>query len=376
MGLAFSINWDRLYSQKDLAQTIRLEFGKDISPHPEPSSFVYNTLMPWNLLGHEWAVTMLQRDLAHDRLRHAYLFTGPEGVGKRTLAAEFARSLLCSAADPPCGQCRHCTLAAKGAHSDLLTVAPVESGKRVRAEKIKIEPVRQLIYDLTLKPVEAKRRVAWLLQFDAANDAAMNAFLKTLEEPPANVVILLTAEGADGLLPTIVSRCEVLALRPLPLAAVRDALITRFMVSAERAELLAHLSGGRLGWAVRMSQDESALEARAQKLDDLAALLRASRVDRFAFAERLAREGSLDRIQDTLDLWVTFWRDVLLASASTTVPLTNLDRAGQIQALAQSIPPAAARQSLAAIRRTGELLEKNVNTRLALEVLLLDWPRL
>jgi DNA polymerase-3 subunit delta' len=297
-------------------------------------------------------------------------------VGKRTVVAEFARALLCPQSDPPCGQCRHCTLAAKGAHPDLLTVTPILSGKRVRAEKIKIEPVRQLIYDLTLKPLEAKRRVARLLNFDAANTETMNACLKTLEEPPNNVVILLTAESADALLPTIVSRCEVIALRPLPLNTVREALITRWLAPAEQANLLAHLSGGRLGWAVRMAQDGEALEERGQKLDELQALLQGSRVQRFAYAERLAREGSLDRVQDTLALWQSFWRDVLLTSARADVPLTHPDRAEDIRALAAHLSPDAAQQALVRLRHTSELLERNMNVRLALEVLLLAWPKL
>src|SRR5689334_13162191 len=173
--------------------------------------------MPWNITGHEWATQMLQRDLAHDRLRHAYLFTGPAGVGKRTLVAEFARALLCASPQPPCDNCRNCQLATKGSHPDLLIVSPLESGKRLRSAKIKVEPIRQLIYDLSLKPVEARRRVACLLRFDASNAESANAFLKTLEEPPGSTVILMTAERADDLLSTIVSRCEVIALRPLPL---------------------------------------------------------------------------------------------------------------------------------------------------------------
>ena len=232
--------------------------------------------MSWNLIGHEWAAQMLQSDVAQGRERHAYLFTGPAGVGKRTLVAEFARALLCAKPTPPCDACRNCRLAAKGNHPDLLTVEPEISGKHVRTAKVKIELIRQLIYDLTLKPVEARRRVARLLNFDAANPQSQNAFLKTLEEPPGNAVMLLTAERTDDLLPTIVSRCEVVALRPLPLATVREALITRWQVPADRADWLAHLSGGRLGWAVRMQADEAALEARAQRLDDLTRLLKAS----------------------------------------------------------------------------------------------------
>lgn len=335
--------------------------------------------MAWDILGHEWAVELLQRDLAQAHLRHAYLFTGPEGVGKRTLAAEFARALLCEASPALCERhqpCRQCQRVLKGAHPDLLTVAPIISGKRVRTEKIKIEPVRQLIYDLTLKPVMAGRRVARLHQFDAANVEAMNAFLKTLEEPPGNAVLLLTAESVEALLPTIVSRCEIIQLRPLPLATVREALITRWRVPPERAELLAHLSGGRLGWAVRAHVESEALDERAQKLDDLRALLQASRVERFAYADKLAKENSLDRVQDTLEMWQGFWRDVLLTTTQAAAPLTNPDRADDIRRLAGALSPGQAHAALAALRRTRDLLERNVNARLALENLLLDWPRL
>ncbi len=332
--------------------------------------------MAWDLVGHEWVVERLRRDIAQQRVRHAYLFTGPAGIGKRTLVAAFARALLCAAPDPPCGQCRHCSLTLKGSHPDLLTVEPIISGKSVRAAKIKIEPMRQLIYDLALKPVEAQRRVARLLRFDAANDEAQSAFLKTLEEPPGQTVLLLTAERADDLLPTIVSRCEGVALRPLPRETVASALITRWLVPAERAELLAHLSQGRLGWAVRTQQDDSALEARAQKLDDLSALVGGTRVTRFAYAERLAKEGTVERIQETLDLWLAYWRDVLLAASGASTPLANPDREADIRRLAATVTPAAASQVMQGLRRTGELLEKNANARLALEVCLLDWPRL
>jgi DNA polymerase-3 subunit delta' len=332
--------------------------------------------MPWNVIGHEWAVEMLQRDVAQDRARHAYLLTGPAGIGKRTLAADFARALLCQAADPPCGQCRSCQLAARGRHPDLLTVEPVMSGKSVRTVKIKIEPVRQMINDLALKPVEARRRVARLLRFDSANGESMNAFLKTLEEPPGQTVILVTAERADDLLPTIVSRCAVVPLRPLPLETVRSALITNWLVPAERADLLAHLAQGRLGWAVRMHADDAALAARQQALDDLSTLLAASRVARFAYAERLAKETSTDRIQETLDLWQSLWRDVLLAGAGAPSPLANPDREAEVHRLAQAVAPAAAREVMLGLRRTAGLLEQNANARLALEVCLLDWPRL
>jgi hypothetical protein len=105
-------------------------------------------------------------------------------------------------------------------------------------------------------------------------------------------------------------------------------------------------------------------------------LLSATRVERFAYADRLAREHGPDRIQETLELWSGFWRDVLLTTAQATTPLMNLDRADDVHSLARILSPGAAREVLAAVRRTRDLLDRNVNARLALEVLLLDWPRL
>jgi len=204
----------------------------------------------------------------------------------------------------------------------------------------------------------------------------MNALLKTLEEPPNNVTLLLTAAQAEDLLPTIVSRCEQYALRPQPLAEVQEALITRWQVEADRAALLTALSGGRLGWAVRLHTDPDALDERAQRLADLLTLLPATRVERFAYAEKLARATSLDQLQATLELWQSFWRDVLLTAAQAATPLMHRDHAADIRRLAQQLTLPMLQNTLTALNRTRALLERNVNARLALEVMLLDWPRL
>lgn len=323
--------------------------------------------MQWPVIGHEWAVEHLARALSYGRTRHAYLFTGPDQIGKTTLAHTFAAALNCTGPTPPCGQCRACTLIARNAHPDLTVVEAETAGG-----SLKIDQVRALQQTLALHPFEARYRVAILLNFHLANPAAANALLKTLEEPSPDVVLLLTATSADLLLPTIVSRCQPLHLRPLPIQTVRAALEQHFAAAPEAAQTLAQLSGGRIGWAIRALTAPATLDLRHEALATLDSILAANRRERFALVERI----SLDKpgLLDVLAVWQGVWRDVLLVASGSRAPVTNHDRAGQIAALAQAAGRAQAERALVATTRTLDYLGKNANTRLALDVLLLDYP--
>src|SRR5215510_15571291 len=224
----------------------------------------------WNLVGHEWAVDMLQKHIIHGTTRHAYLFSGPPGVGRRTLALRFAQALNCPtplAPGIPCGVCRDCKQIEAMQHADL-TVVQSESEGGI----IKVDQIREARKALTLKPYMSKYRVALFLRFHEANDNAANALLKTLEEAPSYAVLILTADNPEQLLPTILSRCEVLRLRPLSVEAVQRELENRGL-ELGRARLLAHISGGRMGYAIRLIENDSLLEWREERLDDLLKLL-------------------------------------------------------------------------------------------------------
>src|SRR5512134_663810 len=229
----------------------------------------------WNLIGHEWAVSMLQKHVADGTTRHAYLFAGPPGLGRRTLALRFAQALNCQtpvAAGIPCGQCRDCKQIGAMQHADL-TVIQAESEGGI----LKVDQIREARRTLTLKPYQAHYRVALFLRFQEANDNAANALLKTLEEAPSYAVLILTADNPEQLLPTIVSRCEVLRLRPLKIEEIQKALESRGIESGQ-AKLVAHISGGRFGYALRLVEEPSLLEKREVRLDDLQNLISASRV--------------------------------------------------------------------------------------------------
>ncbi|MBU0510600.1 MAG: DNA polymerase III subunit delta' [Chloroflexi bacterium] len=326
----------------------------------------------WNMLGHEWAVDLLRGQIANDRARHAYLFTGPHGVGRRSLALRLVQGLNCTQPPAPgeaCYECRTCQHIEQMQHPDLAVVQAERVGG-----SLKVDQIRELQRGLALTPYEAKYRVALLLRFEEANPNAANALLKTLEEPPPQVVMMLTASDAESLLPTIVSRCEVIRLRPLPLDVVAAGLQTRWGLPPEDARLLAHISGGRPGYAINLHQNPETLKQRQTWLDDHQHLLGASRVERFAYAEELAKDKIA--LQGALDIWLSLWRDVMLRSAGASAPLTNPDREAEIEHLAAILDLPTAKGMVDTLERTQYLLDRYVNTRLTVEVLMLDLPRI
>lgn len=326
------------------------------------------------IIGHQPARARLTRAVVAGQVSHAYLFTGPESIGKATLALEFAKLLLCEhpnlAAGAPCGTCASCRKVEHGNHPDLTIVAP-EEGKR----QLGVEVVRESVMRLAnLAPSAGEWRVFILPDVERMTPNTVNALLKTLEEPPPNVVLLLTSAEPENLLPTLLSRCQVMPLQPLSSADVAAALEREWRAAPSDARALAELANGRLGWAARALEKPELREERARHIEQIVALAAASRDARLKAAAGFATDG--DTARRVLELWTLWWRDVTLAACGAA----HLASAGaarhEAERQGKALGCSRAEVFLHKLLEAQAALDSNANPRLTLEVLLLDLPRI
>ncbi len=239
--------------------------------------------------GHDRAVRAV-RTMIEGRAPHALLIGGPAGIGKTTLALDLAAGLLCDDPDPaarPCRACRGCRLVDRSRHPDVHQLTPAGPGDQIRIgsrDRPEDGTVRRLTLDLALLPVEGGARVAIVERADRMGDEAQTALLKTLEEPPAGVTIVLCADDEDRLMPTVRSRCARIRLGPVPVRDVEAILTEAELADPPLAARLARLAGGRPGLARSFAAAPDAVAARDELARTLLHLLEASPSVRLAAA--------------------------------------------------------------------------------------------
>ena len=363
--------------------------------------------------GHPAAQRLVERAIESGRPPHALLLVGPDGVGKTTLALDLAAGLLCLAPDPadrPCRACAACRKVEHGNHPDLHRFGPEGAGQQIR-----IGQVQQLSADLALLPLEGRFRVAIIEKAHRLNEDAQNALLKTLEEPPAAVVLILAADDGTRLLPTVISRCTRVRLGPVPAEELSKVLAERGVADAARGAALARLTGGRPGAALALAANSDAVIAQGRLARTLLDLLGAERRRRLAAAPELiddgatlaaaagaalpadadapqapapksrAKSGGGSRraspaerraaVTQIVAVWRDVARDLAVAARGGTRELHQHELLEELMDAGKLVDAGQVTVFLERIDAIGRALDSYANPELALDVLLVEWPR-
>jgi len=340
----------------------------------------------WQVRGQDKILALLDYCLKENSIAHAYLLVGPRHVGKRTLALNLAQALNCDDPRPPCGQCHSCRRILEGKHADVTVIdldlcrriskdtIPEESGAKT---KIGIGCIKELQRLANLPTYEGKYKVFIFEKAEYLSTEAANCLLKILEEPPPRVVWLLLAAEERLLLPTIISRCQRLELKPMPWKQIQQILTDSYNIEPGEAKLLAHLCHGCPGWALSALSDDNILHQRAQNTDRLISLLTARLEQRFAYAQELATQFSQDRsaVMGIIETWLLWWRDLMLIKCGCKEAITNIDYEAALAKQAKNLSLREIKDFANNLYLTDAEIARNVNARLAFESLMLNMPQ-
>lgn len=323
-----------------------------------------------SILGHERPIDRLKAAIRSGRLSHAYLFVGPEGVGKALVAQELAKAVLCLAEedDRPCDECRACRKVSHGNHPDVRVFAPAD-GSRF----IKIETIRELQREISLKPMEGRYRAFVLDDCHSMTPESSNCLLKTLEEPPDASLLMLVTAKPEALLDTIISRCQPIRFSPLPLPEFEGFLAERQGIQGPQAKFLARYAHGSPGRAARLLS-EGVLDRRQWAIENLSAV---SAADNFRIAAEIlayTRKGSGSqeerraKARELFGYGLLLYRDLLLLKHGASPDLLlNVDYDGLVQERAGDLGVRQVEQLVQVVLDTQEQLDRNANIDLAVE---------
>jgi DNA polymerase-3 subunit delta' len=316
--------------------------------------------MPFSrIIGHGRIVSLLMRSLNTGKLSHAYLFDGIDGTGMKDTALALVEAIFCNGADG-CGECPSCRKVSGLRHPDLHLVQP-------DGAHIKIDQIRDLQKELSFRPYEAPKKACIIEDADRMNPSSANAFLKTLEEPPGEALLILLTSHAESILPTIRSRCQHLRFAALPTETI-EAHLRESGAEPEQSRVAAALAGGDLTRARELLSGDR-LQARRLFLERTANLSHTDSISLFAAAEEYAadKESALDLI----DILRLFWRDILLARTGCSA-ITNSDLLPLVREKAYRHSLEEIMEKLEGITRVRQKLMRNANPRLSLEVLFME----
>jgi DNA polymerase III subunit delta' len=317
-----------------------------------------------DIKGQEKAIAFLKSAIGQDRVAHAYIFHGLDGIGKKATALAFAKTLNCLEEGPEacmdaCGECLSCRKIERGSHPDVISIQP--DGAFIR-----IKEIRSLQEQMMFRPAEGRKRVFIILEAERMNSAAANALLKTLEEPTGSNILVLVTARPHQLPLTVLSRCQRIKFQPLRSELMINILEEDFSVSAQMSSTLAAISGGSLGKALEMKDNDFA--ARREELIDKLALI-STPLDFFPVLAGMGNDRDL--ILEGLETMKTYFRDILVFSETGDGrQVFNRDRLEVISKAAARISKQELLNSMKVINAAVRALEQNANRQLLLEMMM------
>lgn len=332
----------------------------------------------WQLIGQKKALELLQHGLMTSFMAHAFLFVGPEHIGKMTLAKDLAKALNCADPARPCHICPSCKKIEAETHTDVQFIRLTQGDEEdAEAMKISIEQIKDIQHSVSLPPFEGKHRVYIIEGAEMLSTEAANRLLKTLEEPPDNVTFILITINDKLLLPTVISRCQRIEFQPVPLEEEAMALTKKLDIPPEKAKFLAALSRGCPGWALTATNDDSTMERRNENLDHIVSIIDGNAEERFSYVSKMADGFTKNRkaVYDILEMWQDYWRDIMLAKLDCLQLITNIDKKDEIIKTAGRFSLLQIKNAIMSMGAAKAQLKQNINPRLALEVLMLDLPQ-
>lgn len=307
-----------------------------------------------DIKGQERAVQYLRSALKNRRLPHAFLFVGPTGSGRRILAKTFAKAVNClDRDDGPCGKCNSCRKIDEDIHPDVTWIAKDE-----KSNQVKIQSIRELEGGIALKPYEGRYKVYVVLDGECMNLEASNSFLKTLEEPPDHSIIIIIANSAHAMLPTVRSRCQVVRLKPLSRAALKTILTDEHHIPPEKADFISRYAEGKLGKA--LSEKDAITDNKNRYLDEF---LKGEEGDIYTKEDR-------SELSSKLNILASWYRDLLIYKTTNDAELLiNVDRMDMIKKESNRHSANRLICMLESVIKTKDMLEANVNPKLAISAM-------
>lgn len=317
-----------------------------------------------DIIGHHREIDALKTSIQNDSISHSYLFQGEEGIGKKMVAYAFSKTLLCKEqGQEPCNICSSCKKFDSGNHPDFFFIQP-EKGQ------IRVDEIDGLIEEIATFPFESKRKIFVIDDSHLMNLTSKNTLLKTLEEPPKYVNIILISSNPDSLLPTITSRVQRLKFHPTDIHRVSELLIDRYDISQKKAHFIGAFTNGAIGKAVKLSMDNEFASRRDELMKTIESLVTGDRTKAFSSIDFFNKNR--ENIDEILDLMLYWFRDlVLYKEMGENSLIVNRDKLENLSI-----------QSNMDFRKINDIIEKidetrfnikrNINYQLSIETMLLN----